>query len=449
MFLTRLTDAAHRHLPPGSLRAELVTGASGSLVIKGTQAGLMFLSSVLLARFLGPAGYGTYAYAMAIVQILAIAAALGLPQIVVRDVAAYQALQKWTLLRGLLRFAVGAVLAASLGLALIAGIVGWRVAGSALFATLSVALVLLPIQSLLPLIMAALQGLRHILTAQIPSMIVQPGLFLGLAVLGYMLPGPRFDAPWAMAAQLGGGAVALMLGAAALRKRLPRAVKEAAPVSEAQAWIKSALPLLFAGQMAIVNQRTDIVLLGALKGAEAVGIYRPACSVVTLVGFGLGSVNVALAPVIASLHAKGDLARLQRVVTASARAATAFAVPVTAGLIFGGRWILLVFGRQYARGATALAILSLGQLANALAGSVGLILTMTGHERDTAKGLAAAAVINVLLNLALIPSFGIEGAAAATATSLAAWNALLMLFVWKRLRLRTTAFARIRVSVDR
>jgi len=443
MLLTRLTDAAHRHLPPGSLRAELVTGASGSLVIKGTQAGLMFLSSILLARFLGPAGYGTYAYAMAIVQILAIAAALGLPQIVVRNVAAYQALQKWALLRGLLRFAVRAVLAASLGLALIAGIVGWRVAGSALFATLSVALVLLPIQSLLPLIMAALQGLRHILTAQIPSMIVQPGLFLGLAVLGYMLLGPRFHAPWAMAG------VALMIGVVALRKRLPQPVKESVPASDARAWIKSALPLLFAGQMAIVNQRTDIVLLGALKGAEAVGIYRPACSVVSLVGFGLSAVNMALAPAIASLHAKGEMARLQRVITTSARAATAFAVPVTAGLIFGGRWILLLFGREYTRGATALVILSLGQFANAVAGSVGLILTMTGHERDAAMGLAVAAVINVVLNLLLIPGLGIEGAAAATATSLAVWNVLLMVFVWKRLKLHTTAFARIAVAAER
>jgi len=99
-----------------------------------------------------------------------------------------------------------------------------------------------------------------------------------------------------------------------------------------------------------------------------------------------------------------------------------------------------VFGSDYGRGAPALAILSLGELANALAGPVALILTMTGHEGDAAKSLAVAAVTNVILNLALIPNFGVEGAAAATAVSLTAWNTLMGVFVWKRLRLRSSAF---------
>jgi len=207
--------------------------------------------------------------------------------------------------------------------------------------------------------------------------------------------------------------------------------------------MRSALPLLFAGQMAIINQNADIVLLGALMGAEAVGIYRPVSSIVALIGFGLTSVNMALAPVVASLHAKGELVRLQRLITAATRATTVFALPTTAGLILGGRWILRIFGRTFTRGATALVILSLGQLVNAGMGSVGLILTMTGHERDTAKGLAVAVGLNIVLNLALIPSFGIEGAAAATTMSLVTWNVLLALYVWRRLGIQTTAIGRV------
>ena len=84
-----------------------------------------------------------------------------------------------------------------------------------------------------------------------------------------------------------------------------------------------------------------------------------------------------------------------------------------------------VFGEEYADGRIALAILCVGQLTNALVGSVGFLLNMTGNERDVAKGFAIAAIINIALNLVLIPLFGIEGAAFATAVSMMVWNVLL------------------------
>jgi O-antigen/teichoic acid export membrane protein len=76
-------------------------------------------------------------------------------------------------------------------------------------------------------------------------------------------------------------------------------------------------------------------------------------------------------------------------------------------------------------------------------GSVAFILNMTGHERDSAWGISAAAGVNVLLNLALIPSFGIEGAATATAASLAIWNIILARRVFQRTGLVSTAIGRV------
>src|SRR5690606_14902262 len=86
-------------------------------------------------------------------------------------------------------------------------------------------------------------------------------------------------------------------------------------------------------------------------------------------------------------------------------------------------------------GYVALLILVFGQLINAGMGCVVVLLNMTGHERDTLNGVAVAAVANLLLNFLLIPRFGINGAAASTAVSLALWNILLARTVAKRLGL--------------
>jgi O-antigen/teichoic acid export membrane protein len=65
---------------------------------------------------------------------------------------------------------------------------------------------------------------------------------------------------------------------------------------------------------------------------------------------------------------------------------------------------------------------------------------MTRHERDTAKGLAVSAILNVVLNLLLVPLLGIIGAAMATALSLITWNVLLWWAVRQRLGINSLAF---------
>ncbi len=149
---------------------------------------------------------------------------------------------------------------------------------------------------------------------------------------------------------------------------------------------------------------------------------------------------MALGPVVSSLYTAGELQRLQRIVTISARVVLLGSLPVALSMIIFSRWILLtVFGADFVSGATALAILSAAQIINAGMGSVGLLLVMTGHERDTATGVGIAAVMNVALNALLIPVWGIEGAAIATAISVATWNILLAVWVYQRLGIYTTA----------
>jgi O-antigen/teichoic acid export membrane protein len=171
-----------------------------------------------------------------------------------------------------------------------------------------------------------------------------------------------------------------------------------------------------------------------------IGNYRVAAQISISASFGLQAVNLVVAPRFAALYAKGDMTRLQHLVTASARVILTMNVGITLGYIFLGRFFLrLVFGPAYLRAYIPLLILLVGEVVNSAVGLVGMLLNMSRHERDTAKGLAISATLNVVLNLILVPLLGIIGAAIATAVSLATWNILLWCAVRRRLGINSLA----------
>jgi O-antigen/teichoic acid export membrane protein len=108
-------------------------------------------------------------------------------------------------------------------------------------------------------------------------------------------------------------------------------------------------------------------------------------------------------------------------------------------LIGLGPRVLALYAPGFEAGYPALVVLVLGQALNALAGSVGLLLVMTGHDGDVAKVSAGVAVLNITLNFALIPHFDMVGAAIASALSIVIWNFILVVVVRKRLKLNSSA----------
>ena len=177
-------------------------------------------------------------------------------------------------------------------------------------------------------------------------------------------------------------------------------------------------------------------MLGVMTSAEDVGVYNIALQGSMLVSFSLFAFNAVLAPNIARLNALGARTKLQRLLTLSTVGMSIIAGVTGIALFVGGEWLLeRVFGQSYVRSYAPLCVLMLGQFINAAMGSVGFFLSMTGHEKDTMRATAASAVINLTLNLLLIPKLGILGAAIATSTSVATWNVILGVKLYRRLGL--------------
>jgi len=436
------------------LRAQLLRGGLGSVAVKIAATGLSFAVAVVLARLLGPKGYGVYAYAFALVSILAIPAQFGLPNLVIRETAKAQANEDWGLMRGLWRWATGMTGAISVALALIAGMLAWIFAdrfSEVQLTTFAWGLLLIPLMALGALRGASLRGLRRVVAGQLPEFVLRPALLVFALLAAAWIWGTETLTPsGAMLLHAGAAAIAFMIGAWMLARARPAALAvPPAPAYESRVWTRAALPLALLAGTHMINQHTDILMLGLFRSAEDVGIYRVVVQGSVLVVFGLQAVNMVVAPQFARLHSLGDRASLQRLATLSSRASLAVALPVALAFIFFGDGILgWVFGPAFAAGHTALAILALGQLVNSSLGFAGILLTMSGHERDTARGIAIASGCNIVLNLILIPPFGINGAATATGSTVLIWNVLLWQYAWRRLRIDSSGARKITINMQ-
>ena len=118
-------------------------------------------------------------------------------------------------------------------------------------------------------------------------------------------------------------------------------------------------------------------------------------------------------------------------------------LPTLAGCIILfvlGDKILSIFGEEYEVGYTVLMLLALGVVAKAATGPVHYLLAMTDRHATSVVVLAISAALNLLLNTMLIPIWGIEGAAVATALSTTLSITLMTVISWKTLRIRSFIF---------
>lgn len=435
---------------PG-LRSQLVAAAGGTLVLHGSMKVLTLIASILLARTLGAKGYGVYASALALLLLLGIPAQLGLPILVVRLLASYRVREEWGLSRGLLLrsarsvFFVSAFLAA-FGAAVV-GLLGGRLSAEQ-GRTIWWALALLPVMALNALRSAALRGLHHVVAGQLPDHLITHGLFVVLLVVWiFLLPQslPALSPVVAMGLYFLSGLTAFVIGASILFRRIPPQMRLATARYDTRGWIRSALPLLLISSMGIINARIDVVMIAVMSGAHSAGLYRVAASGADLVAMSLVVMTLVMQPTISRLYARGETERLQGIITTTAR--TALGSALLAALffaLFATPILRLVYGAEFEAAAPSLMVLCAAHVINTAAGTADHILNMTGHERETAVCVSASAVANILLNAFFIPLWGIEGAAVATALSLAVWKVLLVLFVRRRLGLDPTAIGRLR-----
>jgi O-antigen/teichoic acid export membrane protein len=200
----------------------------------------------------------------------------------------------------------------------------------------------------------------------------------------------------------------------------------------------ASLPLVI---VEIANQSVsqgDIIVVGAISSARNIGIYGAASRVSLLLLLPSVVLSTVLGSVVTDLHARGEIARLGRLLRRAALVATVPMLLITVVMWIFGRSILgLVFGDTYRSGALVLAILVVGPLVNTLSGLCGMTLVMTGHQRTMVWVAGFTGPLTIALEVAAGHIGGITGVAVASSFGTVLQNALLTFQAWRKIGILT------------
>lgn len=176
----------------------------------------------------------------------------------------------------------------------------------------------------------------------------------------------------------------------------------------------------------------DIVFLKKFKGDETVAYYAIAMKLVSILFMINNSVYISVSLKIAQLYTDNNKKQLSKVLKQSARMIVALTLPVVLFVCLFSENILYFFGENYTQSKQALLILMVGQLFASFFGVSAIYLNMTGRQSVFQIVLIFAVLLNLILNIILIPMYSMTGAAIAFVSSLLFWNVVTAIIVYRK-----------------
>ena len=409
--------------------------AGAAFLIRVFSAGLIYLSQILLARWMGRFEFGIYVYVWTLVSVIGDLSDLGFATSAQRFVPEYAKRGAFDLLRGFLSrsrwFAVGSatVIAA-------AGIVTVRLLephlAPYLVLPLSIAFATLPFYGLMQMQDGIARAHNWIHVALLPPYVVRHLVMLTIVTAAYLLNFPT-TAETAVTAV----AVALVLTVVGqtfvLNRRLARAVPPGPKAYEVKTWFSVSLPILVVEGFYLLLTNVDIVMLQHYRSPDDVAVYYAAAKTLALITFVHFAVSAAVGHRFSEYHVASDHDRLSGILADSIRWTFWASLAASAVILAMGQPLLSLFGARFVEGYHLMLILVAGLMARASVGPVERLLNMLGEQRACATVYAIAFALNLVLCVVLIPRIGIDGAAVATATALIVESVLLFIVTRRRL----------------
>lgn len=401
--------------------------------VRVTSAALLYVTQVLLARWMGAFEYGIYVFIWTWVLVLGGLSPLGLNLAVIRLVPEYRE-------RGQLERARGV----TFGTNVAAFMVGTAVAllgaaGLWLFEPyvanyyvlpLYLALVCIPIYALGDMQDGIGRSQAWMGIALIPPYILRPLIVLG-AMIGARQLGFPMTATSAAASAILATWLAALLQFTLVSMRMRKTVPAGPRGYDWSLWLKTSLPLFVICACELALQNADVLIVSTLMSPHSVAVYFAAAKTMSLIMFVHYAVGSAVANRFSALNARGDRDALKAFVRDAVNWTFWPSLAAAVVILLLGRPLLWLFGPDFLEGYPVMMILVAGFLFRSAMGPSEFLLNMLGEQNACALVLIFTAVLNIALNLALIPAFGLNGAALATALSLIA-TALLQYAVARR-----------------
>jgi O-antigen/teichoic acid export membrane protein len=420
-LVSRIMPRLRERLRQPGLLSRFARGVSLTFAIQMVGVFLAYVTQVLLARWMGAAEYGKYAYVFSWTTLLAVLAGLGLSITVLRYIPEYMAQQQPGLLRGMIRRSRQLTLGAGIVIALLGDAVAAWIAPPEYSAPLIIGVWMVPLIALMTLNQGTSRALRRVAIAFTPPLVMRPLLLAG-GVFLLFVAGKEIDSRVVLGVALVTLLMVVLFQWLALRKDVSSKVANAQPKYHYREWSRVSGPILLSAGFGTLTAQVGILMVGTVNGPDAVGIYSAAVKSTLLMNLVIIAVNTFASPMFSSLRSEGKHDELQRLLDVAAHMmfwpSLVIAVVLTAfsGIVLG------LFGEEFVAGRAAMAVLTLGLLVSAAAGPVGRLTDLTGYQRQSMWVRGCGTLLTILLGVVLIPLWGILGAAIAATSGLTLTN---------------------------
>lgn len=415
--------------------AQRMAGAAFMIRIAG--AVVIFLSQILLARWMGGAEFGIYIYAWTWLQMIADIVHLGLPLTAQRMIPEYTQRNQMDWLRGFLfgsRWIVfaSATLVAAIGAAAITALTPALDHGTIMPLYLAcIALPLYPVSNMLDGLARSYDAVK---TALLPPFVLRP-LMLIVVMGGVHVAGIEANATTAMAAFALATWATTLLQLALFQKCVASQIPGGPRRYDVSGWLKTASPIFAVWAFYMLLTYTDVLVLRQFRPAEEVAHYYAAAKTLALASFIHFAVSAAVAHRFAAHHIGGDRDALQTLAASTVRWTFWPTLLTIIGILALGKPILWLFGPNFADGYPLMFVMAIALLARAAVGPAERVLNMLGEQRRCAMVYAAMFAVNLGGSLAVAGPYGGMGVAVVISAAAVIESALLFVIAKRRLGL--------------
>ena len=181
--------------------------------------------------------------------------------------------------------------------------------------------------------------------------------------------------------------------------------------------LKTSYPMALSAISFFLMQSTDVLFISAYDTFDSVAYYSIAVKLASVTALALISVNIVIAPKIASIYNDKNFYELKLILKKATRINVVISLPIIIVLLCFSEYILSTFGSNYVLAKSALWVLLFAQFFNSVTGPSALYLNMTGRQKKLNVILLISLLINIVLNIILVPAYGMLGAAISTTAS--------------------------------
>lgn len=408
---------------------------------------LGFLSVTAIARFLSKAEYGVFSLALTILSVAFMIAIIGFHNSLPREIAFYKEKEP-SKIGSLILTALAIVLLTSLA------VTAFLIFGSVYIAqvfrekrliyALKALALALPFSTLTGTFVAISQGFGRVREKVYFLNLLYPVLWLSLIVICIIF---KVNFYYLFVAYVLAQMItffALVIDAFRLRLFKISSIN----LKLGKELIGFSIPLMFTGIAGFLMTWMDTLMLGYYKTSEVVGLYNSATPLAKLLPIFLNCAGFIYPPLATALYAQGKVEELKRVYQVLTKWIFLATLPLfTMMFLFPEATIKFFFGDKYLDASLALQILAFGFMFHVLLGLNGWSLIVIKESNFVMYSTLISAVVNVVLNIILIPVYGIEGAAVATVISYFIMNIFNSLRLYQKVKVNPFSLNYIKILI--